>query len=146
MQTIFTCNPLRRSNGYIIYTLCIGLRRSNSTIWGWILHRLLQTVESSYADEGMHDETVNMLQLSTSEVQYTLKDLFRESSGRSKRKWCFAKIPARCDGILWLSSSICTCDIGLVVPMRHFEVLVAEAALPTNSAWLHTLCESSCQV
>ena len=65
-----------------------------------MLHRLLQTVESSYTDEGMHDETVNMLQLSTSEVQYTLKDLFRESSGRSKRKWCFAKIPARCGGIL----------------------------------------------
>lgn len=144
MQAIVICNPSRRSNSYTIYTctLCRSMKIK--------LDRLRVKITTSdngiQLDEEMHDDMLNMLQLSTSEVQHTLKDLFRESSGRSKRKWCFAKIPARCGGILWLSSSICTCDIGLVVPTRHFEVLVAEAALPTNSAWLHTLCESSCQV
>ena len=94
MQTIAICNPSRRSNGYTIYTLCIGVQKPNLMVWGWKSHRLLQTVESSQMSEYMmtwwtccscHGKC----------TPWNLKDPFRESSGRSKRKRCFAKIPTR---------------------------------------------------
>ena len=48
----------------------------------------------------------------------------REFFGRSRRKQCSARIPARFGGILWSSNGACSCTIGPVEHMRLGVTLV----------------------